>query len=580
MKPRQRALHLLCLGVFVLGCYAQAPTCGFVWDDHDDIERGRLIGSVRNIPRLFLHDTMYNTDGGVGAARRPINTYRPLTMTTFFLERAAFGLRPAAYHLDSLLLHLLCAGLVYAVGLELGLLHPTALLGAALFAVHPAPSEAVYWINGRSDPLCLLFFLLALWLWLRGLRPADPPAGPYALHRARGPVVAGLMLCAALCKETAFLLLPPLLLLLPALELRGRRALRALAPLLLGLSVGLLLRRLALSRLAVGLGTDHAVYALRRAPDLWLDGVRSLLVPTAQIQPSLYEHYRLVPAAHTAAAVLVLLSLLLLCAWRWRRGDPLALLALASLLSCLLPISMLTYIHSWSGWGRYLYAPWAFGALALAYGLGERAVAGRGPRAVRLALTAWTAILCALGAQTFAAGRSWHSERALILSQIADFPESAMGYSNLAALELEAGRPLEALVLLRRATQAAPEETAHWSRLAEALRRLGRIPEAVAAAREALRRHGGDNNARFIVAQASAASQPDLSARLFLEVLSEEPDQDGVWWELAQAVQRDRQRPAGLVPAVRARLAEPRFLAIAARARRILDGAAGGKPPP
>src|SRR5262249_46955753 len=146
----------------------RAPWGGFVSDDHKVLERGRLVGSLGNLPQVWTHDTMFNSDGGAFQAVATVDTYRPLTMTTFFVEVALFGRRPAPLHAVSVLIHLGCVLLAFAVGRRLGASDAAALLGAALFAAHPAVSEAVHWVNGRSDPLATLFFLAAVAAWLRG----------------------------------------------------------------------------------------------------------------------------------------------------------------------------------------------------------------------------------------------------------------------------------------------------------------------------------------------------------------------------------------------------------------------------
>ncbi len=70
MSLRHRAL----LVVVPLAAYASAIGNGFVWDDHRVIERGRLIESLRNVPVLFKHDTLYNSDGGWYEAREAAET--------------------------------------------------------------------------------------------------------------------------------------------------------------------------------------------------------------------------------------------------------------------------------------------------------------------------------------------------------------------------------------------------------------------------------------------------------------------------------------------------------------------------
>src|SRR5436305_9036996 len=153
-----RAVRRALLVLVPLAAYASAPASGFVWDDHKTIEAGRLIGSLANVPALFTHDTMFNSDGGAFQASARVDTYRPLTMSTFFVEHALWGARPAGYHVVSVLVHLLCVLVLYRVGRRLGLSEWAAALGALAFGAHPALGEAVHWVNGRSDPLCVLFF--------------------------------------------------------------------------------------------------------------------------------------------------------------------------------------------------------------------------------------------------------------------------------------------------------------------------------------------------------------------------------------------------------------------------------------
>jgi len=282
-----RAVRRALLVLVPLAAYASAPASGFVWDDHKALEQGRLIGSLRNVPALFTHDTMFNSDGGAFQAHARVDTYRPLTMTTFFVEHALWGARPAGYHVVSVLIHLACVLVLYRVGRRLRLSEWAAAAGALAFAAHPALGEAVHWINGRSDPLCVLFFLLALDAWLAG----------------RGAWCAAAMLAATLCKELAFVLAPPVLLLLARREPREAWW-RAAWPWAAGGALGLALRLHALGGAAAASGGGHLGYAIIRLPLLWLDGLRSLVVPAAEMPPSLYERYRAPGAAWLALACL------------------------------------------------------------------------------------------------------------------------------------------------------------------------------------------------------------------------------------------------------------------------------------
>src|SRR4051794_39416151 len=136
--------------------------------------------------------------------------YRPLTTLSFALNyHVVKGSRdglpdPLPYHLTNMLLHWLNAWLVY------GLLarhlrrygRPLAMLGAAIYAVHPLNTEVVANVAGRADLLVTFFILSAL-----ALHAARDTAN-VVLHvfRMMGIVFAGV--AAVLCKENAVLLVP------------------------------------------------------------------------------------------------------------------------------------------------------------------------------------------------------------------------------------------------------------------------------------------------------------------------------------------------------------------------------------
>ena len=91
------------------------------------------------------------------------------------------GDQAAGYHWVNLVLHMVNVLLVFAVGRRLlGRLGPAALL-AALWAVHPASTESVTNIVGRSD---LLAAMATLGGFLMYLKSAD--GGPVAYRLAGG----------------------------------------------------------------------------------------------------------------------------------------------------------------------------------------------------------------------------------------------------------------------------------------------------------------------------------------------------------------------------------------------------------
>ena len=75
------------------------------------------------------------------------------------------GFEPLGYHLVNVLLHLVNSVLVWRLLLRLAV--PAAWTVAALFAVHPLHVESVAWIIERKDLLSALFYLTAVFAWMR-----------------------------------------------------------------------------------------------------------------------------------------------------------------------------------------------------------------------------------------------------------------------------------------------------------------------------------------------------------------------------------------------------------------------------
>ncbi|MET0378131.1 MAG: tetratricopeptide repeat protein [Spongiibacteraceae bacterium] len=102
--------------------------------------------------------------------------------------------QPFGFHLFNVGCHLLNGALVFLILRRLNAEHRRAGLiafsGAALFALHPAQTEAVTYICGRSVALMSLFYLAAIYTWLNARRAAS----------------LALFLCALLVKETAWTL--------------------------------------------------------------------------------------------------------------------------------------------------------------------------------------------------------------------------------------------------------------------------------------------------------------------------------------------------------------------------------------
>jgi len=159
---RTRLLVLL-VGLTAFLVHLRAREGRFLWyDDSRFVVANEQIDHVGNPLRFF---TDLST---TASAEHPTdNIYRPLRTFAFALLNAAFGKRPAPFHMAAILLHAACAMLLMLLLIEAGVVAWAAALAAGLFALHPATVEATAWICSLGDLLCGVFVLLAMLLHAR-----------------------------------------------------------------------------------------------------------------------------------------------------------------------------------------------------------------------------------------------------------------------------------------------------------------------------------------------------------------------------------------------------------------------------
>jgi len=174
MQRHSSALWLFVLGGALVVTFAFWPVLsnGFVnWDD----------------PYNFINNYFFR---GLGANQllwamttSHLGVYQPVAWLLLELQYAIFGLKPEAFHLVSLLIHMgnsALLGLFAARTQSLlrarklnaaeGLL---ILMGVLLFAVHPLRVEAVAWASCQPYLLCLFFLLASLICCVEGMRSSQ-----------------------------------------------------------------------------------------------------------------------------------------------------------------------------------------------------------------------------------------------------------------------------------------------------------------------------------------------------------------------------------------------------------------------
>ncbi|HRY34000.1 MAG TPA: tetratricopeptide repeat protein [Bacteroidales bacterium] len=155
LKEKQKQyVRLWLLPVLLITALVMSPTLNneFIktWDDGVYVTDNMTITKL-NADNIRL---MFTT---------PVNgTYVPLPLLSFALEYHFFKLNPFPYHLNNLLLHLLCVVLVFHLMRLLGLKPLLAAFAAVLAGIHPMRLESVAWVTERKDLLFSVFYLLAL----------------------------------------------------------------------------------------------------------------------------------------------------------------------------------------------------------------------------------------------------------------------------------------------------------------------------------------------------------------------------------------------------------------------------------
>ena len=372
--------------LLVVGCvlvFANSIPGGFVWDDIMLIVKNPFLGRSGDLAKL-LTTPFLTRPGQVGAV-----FYRPMVFLTLFLDSLPLGRLPFVFHLANIVWHAACTVLVYLVLRKLFASRGIAVVGGAIFALHPVHSESVAWISGRTDLICGTFLLLALLMHLKH-RESDGK-GWYL-------PVAGISTAAAMFSKELALAFPLLAALADYVYMRGKRlAIRELArPYLVYAAAALLyasVRTSALSAFAASKASaspSPQVFAaapfIERLLGLPLNFWRyvEMLVWPSYARPFLY--YKPMPFEWSAAlagswAAFILVLVIVIC---FRRKHPALFFGAAWFGLTLLPASNLVQLPGTNMAERFLYVPsvgfaaiagWAFAAV-----FGEK-VGGLRPRA-------------------------------------------------------------------------------------------------------------------------------------------------------------------------------------------------------
>ncbi len=410
--------YLIVLLTFIF--WSPALTGAFAWDDTNNLVDNHRLQAWSAIIDSFRNDAMWSANMKVAV----IGTYRPISLASLVIDYKIFGAGPVGYHLTSILWHCLASVLVFRL-LRRFITPGIALAAVALWTVHPVDSEAVAWINGRSEIFALIFGSGAALLLT---------AAQVGWVRVLGAAVC--LLGAMLGKESGVIFLPVAVLL--ATEARHRRAgddrlwlasldWRGILAGVLGLAAYLYIR----SKVFEGNPLPGAADKLDMFPSaaaVLLRCVQSALVPLDISVTYLYLWYNHLTDTDRIVGWVVLAVIGGLLGFAWTRRNRIAVLCFAWWAFSVTPVLVLV-ARDWPGLARWLY----MGGPGLFAGL---AIVSSGPRVVRLGKELGVAFGLFCAVQTQRSIQVWHDSRTLYEQMVVESPDEPFGFLGLAWLYL------------------------------------------------------------------------------------------------------------------------------------------------
>lgn len=443
---QRRVQYLAWMAIAVLAVLASLTGIrnGFALDDVHIIVENHRVHALTEAWRLF-GQTYWPPEEGA-------SLYRPLTMFAFSFQWVIGHGSPFPFHLTSILLYAAVSAALYRLALLL-VPRPAAVVGAALFAVHPVHTEVVANAVGQAELWVALLGLVAVSRYIHARRAGTVP--PFEVA-----ILAVLYLAACMFKEHAIVL--PALLVAAELtavggESRVRERARQLWPLFAALlTVGCLfvfLRTMVIGRVATGgpnvllLGVAFStrLFTMLR---VFMEWVRLFVWPSSLSAD--YSSRRIEAAtsfdASLVPALLVVFGLVAI-AWSLRRSRPVVTFGLLWAGVTLLMPSNLVVVTGNVLAERTLFLPSvglaicaAVAAVQLWTSMSER---GRAPRLAAAALLA--AVLAGGIARSSTRNVAWRDNEKLFRQTVLDVPMSYRAHWMLAEYLTDAGQTAEGL---------------------------------------------------------------------------------------------------------------------------------------
>lgn len=469
MRSRAGILPILLLtGVIlaiVIWAYRPGLQGGFLFDDFGNLPALGANGPVDNWSIFWRYITSGIADP----------TGRPLTLLTFLLDAQDWPADPFPFKRTNLILHLLNGFLLYALLAELGRLlgygewrrRKAALLGTALWLLHPLLVSTTLYIVQREAMLPATCTLAGLLLWLHGrqllIQGKTAPGTTWSVLGLGGFTLLGLLAKANGVLLPMFALLIEAVVLTPRHSMQHGRARQAhrLTLLACGAAPSLIILGYlfwtgingVLAGGPVGFRPWGVGQRLLTEPRVLLDYLQLLWLPRPFSSGLFNDQYvastSWLQPATTLPAMLVVFGLIGLAWWQRHRHSALALTILFYFAGQLLEstsISLELYFEHRN------YLP----ALLMFWPLGLWLADVRKLRLLKYALM--LVLPLGLAWMTHARAELWGNAHSQALLWAKINPDSARAQTNAAQIEMQAGQPQAAIRRLEKLLVAQPSQ--------------------------------------------------------------------------------------------------------------------------
>lgn len=422
------------IAIITLTPYWYALESEFVSDDFALIEKNNHFETPGIVRKLLSGDYFDYTDT-LGKSYY----WRPSSRLSMHLDYWLFGKQPFGYHFDNLIQFGLIGGVFYVILRRLTESRIAAFIGLLLYAFHPARTESVVWISGRTDLLATLGSLLGLGCYIQAT----------AVSARRLPWAIGMFFATVMAltsKETAVLLPAIIILWSPrhAWKHRGMTFLLALPSLIYPIT-----KYLAVHTLASWHGS-HIAPSLIPALALKTIGYYSKLIvyPVCLNTEPWFEY----PSTYLDAGVLtgLLVSASLFCLlWIYRTHDSIRL-GIIWFLIALFPHLNIIPIPNLAA-DRFLTLP-SIGLSMIASGL-LAYLFRRLSRRIMIPVTIGCLLICCqLGYLAYVQTAHWETDEAMTL-RAAECGESARAKFWLGQQLMSEKKPADALKAFQLSSQ-------------------------------------------------------------------------------------------------------------------------------